>query len=196
AWDVSLFMATTATTSEAMEAFLKEAEKEEDEELYIPRKLRKKAHNRRLPNKSGYEASASSTPSDSPAEEEMIPSNAATTTATAGAASLSAQQSRSLLFESMKMKKAHDEMPEEAKVEEEKRAKEEQERTILRDIEDSMSKPLTSVVERAKGITYDSSMPNIAGWTLPKKYRDMTEEEAQAIRDKFFIEINGHDVCP
>ncbi|KAF4663173.1 DEAD (Asp-Glu-Ala-Asp) box polypeptide 41 [Perkinsus olseni] len=189
-------MATTATTSEAMEAFLEEAEKDEDEELYIPRKFRKKTHNRRLPNKSGYEASASSTPSDSPAEEEAMPSNVTTTTATAGGASLSAQQSRSLLFESMKMKKAHDEMPEEAKVEEEKRAKEEQERTILRDIEDSMSKPLTSVVERAKGITYDSSMPNIAGWTLPKKYRDMTEEEAQAIRDKFFIEINGHDVCP
>ncbi|EER12538.1 RNA helicase-1, putative [Perkinsus marinus ATCC 50983] len=185
-----------------MEAFLKEAEEDEDEELYVPRKFRKKGTSHRpLPSKSGYEvipqlyASASSTPSESPVEEEEEEEAPGVVLPTGGP-SLSAQQSRSLLFEAMKMKKAHDDMPEEAKAEEEKRAKEERERNILKDIEDSMSKPLTSVVERAKGITYDMSMPNIAGWTLPKKYRQMTEEEAQAIRDKFFIEVNGDDVCP
>lgn len=47
---------TTTTTSDAMEAFLKEAEEDEDEELYIPRKFRKKGSSHRpLPSKSGYE---------------------------------------------------------------------------------------------------------------------------------------------
>ncbi|KAF4671519.1 DEAD (Asp-Glu-Ala-Asp) box polypeptide 41 [Perkinsus chesapeaki] len=181
-----------AGSSDAMDAFLKEAEKEEDEELYVPRKFRKKSVGglKRQHSKSGYDASVSSTPSESPSEDYKEEGSGAT------GAALSAQQSRSLLYEAMKMKKAKDGMTEEAKVEEEKRAKEEQERNILKDIEDSMSKPLTSVVERAKGITYDTSMPNIAGWTLPRRYREMTEEEAQAIRDKFFIEINGDEVCP
>lgn len=47
------------------------------------------------------------------------------------------------------------------------------------------------VRERAKGIHYAERMPAIGGWRPLQKYRDMTLEAANAVRDKFFIDCNG-----
>lgn len=69
-----------------------------------------------------------------------------------------------------------------------------EEERILEQVQLQLSTPLVSVRERAKGIVYNERMGSIAGWQPLKKYRDMPEEERQAIRDKFFIEVNGSDI--
>lgn len=33
-------------------------------------------------------------------------------------------------------------------------------------------------------------------WEMPSKYREMTEEEAKEVRERFFIDVNGSDVPP
>lgn len=66
---------------------------------------------------------------------------------------------------------------------------------MLEQVQLQMSTPLMSVRERAKGIVYTKRMESIGGWTPLKKYRDMPEAERSAIREKFFIEVNGDD-CP
>jgi len=65
---------------------------------------------------------------------------------------------------------------------------------MLEQVQLQMSTPLMSVRERAKGIVYTKRMDSIGGWTPLKKYRDMPEEERVAVREKFFIEVNGDDV--
>merc|ERR1719262_1223038 len=70
-----------------------------------------------------------------------------------------------------------------------------EEERMLEQVQLQMSTPLMSVRERAKGIIYTKRMEAIGGWTPLKKYREMPEEERHAIREKFFIEVNGED-CP
>mmetsp|Transcript_48848 Transcript_48848/g.139855 ORF Transcript_48848/g.139855 Transcript_48848/m.139855 type:complete len:646 (-) Transcript_48848:184-2121(-) len=69
-----------------------------------------------------------------------------------------------------------------------------EEERMLEQVQLQLSTPLVSVRERAKGIVYTQRMEPIGGWRPFKKYRDMPEEERQAIRDKFFIEVNGEDM--
>jgi len=68
-----------------------------------------------------------------------------------------------------------------------------EENQILDQVQLQLNTPLISIRERAKGIVYDQRMESIAGWRPLKKYRDMPEEERQATREKFFIEVNGDD---
>jgi len=70
-----------------------------------------------------------------------------------------------------------------------------EEERMLEQVQLQMSTPLMSVRERAKGIVYTQRMPAVGGWTPLKKSRDMLEAERVAIREKFFIEVNGDD-CP
>lgn len=57
-----------------------------------------------------------------------------------------------------------------------------------------MGAPLQGVRERAKGIVYTSRMET--RWEMPSKYRDMTIEEADQVREKFFIDVSGDDPPP
>lgn len=68
-----------------------------------------------------------------------------------------------------------------------------EESTILSAI-DNNYKPLMSVQELAKGVTYDESMQT--AWRPPKHLRDMSDEERQAIRDKWHILVEGEDIPP
>lgn len=77
----------------------------------------------------------------------------------------------------------------------EKAAIQDEEERMLEQVALQLNTPLVSVKERAKGIIYTERMPAIGGWRPLKKYRDMPEEERNAIREKFFIEANGED-CP
>ena len=52
-----------------------------------------------------------------------------------------------------------------------------------------------SAKERAKGTVYTERMPAIGGWRPLEKDRKKTFEEAEAIREKFFIDTNGVG-CP
>lgn len=76
----------------------------------------------------------------------------------------------------------------------EKAALEDEETRILEQVQLQLSTPLMSVRERAKGIVYTVRMEAVGGWRPLKRYREMPEEERQAIREKFFIEVNGEDV--
>jgi len=70
-----------------------------------------------------------------------------------------------------------------------------EEERMLEQVQLQMSTPLMSVRERAKGIVYTQRMQSVGGWTPLKKSREMPEAERVAIREKFFIEVNGDD-CP
>lgn len=76
----------------------------------------------------------------------------------------------------------------------ERNAIEEEEGRMLEQVQLQMNTPLVSVRERAKGIEYTERMKPIGGWRPLRKYRNMPEEEREAIRTKFFIESNGEDV--
>lgn len=58
----------------------------------------------------------------------------------------------------------------------------------------SLGAPLQGVRERAKGIVYSKRMAT--SWTMPAKYREMTEAEAKEVRERFFVDVNGTDVPP
>lgn len=68
-----------------------------------------------------------------------------------------------------------------------------EEHTILESIDQGF-KPLMSVQELATGVTYTKSMTT--GWRPPSHIRDMSEEERQAIRDKWHILVEGEDIPP
>lgn len=99
----------------------------------------------------------------------------------------------SLLAVSQKLRH-EEELNRESREEAEVAAIEKEEENILDQVQSSMSTPLMSVRERAKGIVYSERMPAIGGWRPLEKYRDMPEEERTAIREKFFIEVNGDDI--
>eukprot|EP00405_Crypthecodinium_cohnii_P018308 CAMPEP_0206449164 /NCGR_PEP_ID=MMETSP0324_2-20121206/17928_1 /ASSEMBLY_ACC=CAM_ASM_000836 /TAXON_ID=2866 /ORGANISM="Crypthecodinium cohnii, Strain Seligo" /LENGTH=638 /DNA_ID=CAMNT_0053918493 /DNA_START=84 /DNA_END=2000 /DNA_ORIENTATION=+ len=99
----------------------------------------------------------------------------------------------SLLAVSAKLR-AEEEANAESRQQAEKAAIEGEEERILEQVQLQMSTPLVSVKERAKGILYTERMPAIGGWEPIQKYRDMPEEERDAIREKFFIEVNGKEV--
>lgn len=52
--------------------------------------------------------------------------------------------------------------------------------------------PLMGVNARAKDIVYTQSMKT--GWRPPQHIRDMTEDQAQAVRDKWHIATDGEDI--
>lgn len=66
---------------------------------------------------------------------------------------------------------------------------------LLEQVQLQLSTPLVSVRERARGIVYSERMGPIGGWRPPRKYREMSDEERERTRDRFFIEVNG-DTCP
>lgn len=100
----------------------------------------------------------------------------------------------SLLAVSQKLRQEED-LNRESREQAELEAIKGEEERMLEQVQLQMSTPLMSVRERAKGITYNTRMEPIAGWTPLKKYREMPEAEREAIREKFFIEVNGED-CP
>ena len=59
---------------------------------------------------------------------------------------------------------------------------------------DSGFKPLMSVSELAKGVTYDESMST--GWRPPAHIRALSLEEQQEIRNKWHILVEGEDIPP
>eukprot|EP00920_Eleutheroschizon_duboscqi_P011835 GHVT01028283.1.p1 GENE.GHVT01028283.1~~GHVT01028283.1.p1 ORF type:complete len:493 (-),score=124.45 GHVT01028283.1:747-2225(-) len=79
------------------------------------------------------------------------------------------------------------------KKDEEEELREEEEK-LLEQVSKSINAPLQSVKERAKGIVYTGRMQT--SWELPEKYQRMTDDEATAVRDKFFIDVNGVEVPP
>lgn len=70
----------------------------------------------------------------------------------------------------------------------------EEEQRILEQVQRGMNAPLMSVKERAKGIVHTERLST--DWTLPRKYASMSSEEANQLRDTFFIDVNGVDVPP
>eukprot|EP00326_Haptolina_ericina_P003414 CAMPEP_0181206348 /NCGR_PEP_ID=MMETSP1096-20121128/20985_1 /TAXON_ID=156174 ORGANISM="Chrysochromulina ericina, Strain CCMP281" /NCGR_SAMPLE_ID=MMETSP1096 /ASSEMBLY_ACC=CAM_ASM_000453 /LENGTH=538 /DNA_ID=CAMNT_0023297237 /DNA_START=42 /DNA_END=1655 /DNA_ORIENTATION=- len=68
-----------------------------------------------------------------------------------------------------------------------------EEATILQSIDQGF-KPLMSVQELATGVTYTESMAT--GWRPPAHVRNMSEEELQAIRDKWHILVEGEGIPP
>ncbi|BDA40614.1 DEAD-box ATP-dependent RNA helicase 35 [Coccomyxa sp. Obi] len=84
--------------------------------------------------------------------------------------------------------KARKEKP--AETEAEKLLKEEQE--IMRNI--TSRKALKSVMENAQGIVYTRILQT--GWKPPLKVRQLSEEEAQELRDRFHIIVEGENLLP
>eukprot|EP00210_Caulerpa_lentillifera_P008489 g8098.t1 len=72
----------------------------------------------------------------------------------------------------------------------EKRLHEEQE--VLKHI--TTKQALKSVKELAKDVKYTQSLKT--GWTPPSKYRHMTQEELQSIREKYHIVCEGQHIPP
>jgi len=68
-----------------------------------------------------------------------------------------------------------------------------EEGNILNSIDNNF-KPLMSVKELAKGVVYTDAMTT--GWRPPRHVREMSEEEQQAIRDKWHILVEGEDIPP
>jgi len=99
----------------------------------------------------------------------------------------------SLLAVSQKLR-AEEEANKETREKAEMAAIQDEEERMLEQVQLQLSTPLVSVRERAKGIVYTERMPSIGGWRPLKKYREMPEEEREAIRQKFFIEVNGSDI--
>eukprot|EP00884_Botryococcus_braunii_P021065 jgi/Botrbrau1/7642/Bobra.0159s0088.1 len=95
------------------------------------------------------------------------------------------QQKESLLVATAKARKERPEA-----TEAEKRLQEEEE--MLRAI--TQKSALKSVKELAKGVIYTRSMNT--GWKPPAKIRMESEETRQAIRDKFHIIVDGHNLPP
>lgn len=69
-----------------------------------------------------------------------------------------------------------------------------EEQRILDQVARGMNAPLMSVKERAKGIVYTKRLKT--DWVLPLKYKNIEQEEADRMRDTFFIDVNGDDVPP
>merc|ERR1719282_54969 len=99
----------------------------------------------------------------------------------------------SLLAVSQKLR-AEEEANRDSREQAEMAAIQDEEERMLEQVQLQLSTPLVSVRERAKGIIYNERMESIGGWTPLKKYRNMPEEEREAIREKFFIEVNGDDI--
>mmetsp|Transcript_64458 Transcript_64458/g.119917 ORF Transcript_64458/g.119917 Transcript_64458/m.119917 type:complete len:608 (-) Transcript_64458:116-1939(-) len=104
------------------------------------------------------------------------------------------QVRNSLLAVSQKMR-AEEDANKESREAAQKAAIEKEEDQLLEQVQLQMSTPLMSVKERAKGVVYTERMDAVAGWRPPQRYRDMSEAERNAIREKFFIEVNGKE-CP
>jgi len=99
----------------------------------------------------------------------------------------------SLLAVSQKLR-AEEEANRDSREKAEMAAIQDEEERMLEQVQLQLSTPLVSVRERAKGIVYTDRMPPIGGWRPLQKYREMPEEECEAVRQKFFIEVNGSDI--
>ena len=69
-----------------------------------------------------------------------------------------------------------------------------QEETQILSSIDQNFKPLMSVKELAKGVTYSESMKT--GWRPPRHIRETSDEERQQVRDKWHILCEGDDLPP
>eukprot|EP00386_Alphamonas_edax_P006415 GDKI01020784.1.p1 GENE.GDKI01020784.1~~GDKI01020784.1.p1 ORF type:complete len:639 (+),score=179.31 GDKI01020784.1:89-2005(+) len=68
----------------------------------------------------------------------------------------------------------------------------EQEERLLKQVQ--MNAPLMGIKERAQGIVYTQRLTT--DWKLPKKYAHISRSEADSIREKFYIDVQGDDVPP
>ncbi|CAL1379412.1 unnamed protein product [Linum trigynum] len=68
-----------------------------------------------------------------------------------------------------------------------------QEIEMIRDLS-SERKPLMSVRELAKGITYNEPLPT--GWKPPLSYRRMPDKDRDAIRKQWHIVVDGEEIPP
>ncbi|EUD68400.1 hypothetical protein C922_01422 [Plasmodium inui San Antonio 1] len=74
---------------------------------------------------------------------------------------------------------------------EEIRKKEEK---ILAQVSKALNAPLQSVKERAKGIVYNENFKTI--WTLPSKYKLLSDKYVNKVRNVFYIDVSGSDIPP
>jgi ATP-dependent RNA helicase DDX41 len=97
-------------------------------------------------------------------------------------------RARKSLFEvAQKLKEERDALAKEMNA---KEARKEAENSLLEAVTEA--KPLMAVREIAKGVHYEKSM--ISTWTPPQHIREMTTEQAQAIRKMYHILVEGESV--
>lgn len=157
-------------------------EDESDDEFvpYIPVRKRKEEELKRFKNYLTNEKKAT----DSQNENTQNDNNAASK----DTLELYSRNSKlSLLDQHNELKKKADQLKES---EWEKKMKEEE--NILRMI--SEKKALMGVKELAQGIQYDK--PIETGWRPPKYIRELSEEDANKLREKHRILVDGENVCP
>ena len=71
-----------------------------------------------------------------------------------------------------------------------------EEARLLEEATRSQKTSLTTHAEKAKGKVYSSSMPAVGGWFPPTKFRNMTEKEGDALRQRYQIDLDGEGAPP
>lgn len=90
-------------------------------------------------------------------------------------------------FYKMKLQAQNNEVDETEEI----RKKEEK---ILAQVSKALNAPLQSVKERAKGIIYNENFKTI--WTLPSKYKRLSDKYVSKVRNVLYIDVNGSDIPP
>ncbi|GAB66788.1 RNA helicase-1 [Plasmodium cynomolgi strain B] len=90
-------------------------------------------------------------------------------------------------FYKMKLQAQNNEVDETEEI----RKKEEK---ILAQVSKALNAPLQSVKERAKGIVYNENFKTI--WTLPSKYKLLSDKYVSKVRNVFYIDVSGSDIPP
>eukprot|EP00916_Digyalum_oweni_P002504 GHVL01004602.1.p1 GENE.GHVL01004602.1~~GHVL01004602.1.p1 ORF type:complete len:633 (+),score=92.92 GHVL01004602.1:61-1959(+) len=168
------------------EAFEEPADDCYDDE-YVPVKVRKQKAEQRLKEKVLKEAELAR------CEEESVTNMKSNTLPAGVAPGVAIMGKKSLLATSHKLRQEA-ELQRGENEEKDKQALMEEERVLLEQVQKSLSSPLVSVRERAKGIVYTKRMSR--SWKLPRKYMQMSRQEADSIREKYFIDVDGNDPPP
>ena len=71
-----------------------------------------------------------------------------------------------------------------------------EEARLLEEATRSQKTSLTTHAEKATGMVYTESMPAVGGWFPPKKFREMTAKEGDALRERYQIDLDGEDAPP
>lgn len=71
-----------------------------------------------------------------------------------------------------------------------------EEARLLEEATRSQKTSLTTHAEKARGQVYDVSMPPVGGWFPPTKFRNMSEEDGDALRQRYQIDLDGEDAPP
>eukprot|EP01053_Blabericola_migrator_P000323 Blabericola_migrator_1__322@NODE_1082_length_5496_cov_1003_158224_g741_i0_p1_GENE_NODE_1082_length_5496_cov_1003_158224_g741_i0NODE_1082_length_5496_cov_1003_158224_g741_i0_p1_ORF_typecomplete_len636_score97_40DEAD/PF00270_29/4_7e45DEAD/PF00270_29/9_8e02Helicase_C/PF00271_31/1_2e28ResIII/PF04851_15/1_1e10ERCC3_RAD25_C/PF16203_5/3e07UTP25/PF06862_12/8_4e02UTP25/PF06862_12/0_0014Helicase_C_4/PF13871_6/0_003AAA_22/PF13401_6/0_0092SecA_DEAD/PF07517_14/7_4e02SecA_DEAD/PF07517_14/0_012AAA_19/PF13245_6 len=159
----------------------------DQEPLYVPKKIRRLQELHERAARSGLLPDSPPVP-PSPVETASLAKEALSQ---ADATAEPSEQEASLVTQHLKLEK--DAKAAEAEEDPIDRLKRE-ELELLAQIQRSLSTPLLSVKERAAGITYDD--PIQTTWTLPKKYKELTEDQVDRIRERYWIDVQGEDIPP